>query len=381
MNGIFCVAAALAIAAAPEQADEAPVLRVLTYNVWGIPIITPARAARVRAIGDAIAEVEPDLVALQEVWMPEDGVALSRALARHGLVHSRHFAGTFPGGSGLLIASRYPFREEHFRRYSQGKVPHTPWHLDWIADKGAARVVVQTPAGDVDFAATHLQAGYGTDEYVTVQLSQMLEVAELLGAISTGPARPLILAGDLNADFSALPFRVLAARAGLSATDERCGIDAILYRSGSGIRIETRAVTRVFDEPRDIAGQRQRLSDHGGVLAELVLHPVDEPGQALAVAADRWKRVVQESTATVMGRLDRARDDLVKHRLLSGAMFLLTFGALLSRRRWPRVPRALSWSGLALAIVASWYLYLGLAYGPSEIADLTALQSQLSTLP
>ncbi|MEQ8274577.1 MAG: endonuclease/exonuclease/phosphatase family protein [Deltaproteobacteria bacterium] len=375
--GVLTLTLALGASPAPEPTT----LRVLTYNIWGIPLITPARAERVEAIGRAIAEVEPDLVALQEVWMERDAMELTRALERAGLPHVRHFATTFPGGSGLLVASRYPIERDHFRKYSQGQVPHTPWHLDWIAGKGAAVVEVRTPTGPVRFSATHLQAGYGSDEYVPVQLSQMLEASAFLTKLPKRDDVPLILAGDLNADWSALPFRVLAARAGLVPTDARCGIDAILYRPGRRVDVKTVAVTKVFEAPRDVDGERIRLSDHGGVLAQLALVPVERPVTMLGMAQDRWRTIVEESSLLVVARLRRAEDDLFRHRVLAAAGFFLMVVALVSRRRYGKARRVMGWTSFVLAFVASWYLYLGVAYGPSEIASLTDLSAQLSSPP
>ncbi len=382
MSAFFSVLTlSLALTASPAPEPAPTTLRVLTYNIWGIPIITPARAERVAAIGEALAEIEPDLVALQEVWMERDALALTRALERAGLPHVRSFATTFPGGSGLLVASRYPIEGAKFRKYSQGQIPHTPWHLDWIAGKGAAVVEVRTPAGPVHFSATHLQAGYGSDEYVPVQLSQMLEASAFLTRLPKRDDVPLILAGDLNADWDALPFRVLAARAGLSPTEDKCGIDAVLYRPGRRVDVRTLGVSKVFESPRDVDGEMIRLSDHGGVLVELALTPRERPVTMLSIAQDRWRAVVDESSVLILERLRRAEDDLVRHRVFSGTAFFLMIGAVVSRRRYDRLRRALGWTSVVLAVVAAWYLYLGVAYGPSEIASLTDLSAQLVSPP
>src|SRR3954465_1434337 len=46
-------------------------LRVLTLNVWGLPIASD-RAERMRAIGEQITALDPDVIALQEAFVPED---------------------------------------------------------------------------------------------------------------------------------------------------------------------------------------------------------------------------------------------------------------------------------------------------------------------
>ena len=53
-------------------------MRVLSYNVWGVPYIAPERAERIEEIGRQVAELSPDLVAMQEVWDPRDAARADR---------------------------------------------------------------------------------------------------------------------------------------------------------------------------------------------------------------------------------------------------------------------------------------------------------------
>lgn len=375
--GASIILAALVMSSAPKAYAEEATLKVLTYNIWGIPIITPSRSARVDAIGEAIAEIDPDLVTLQEVWLEEDAEALRAALQRIGLVHTWTSGAPWPANSGLLIASRYPIREARFAPYSRGSVPHTPWHLDWIAGKGAARVRIETPAGDVDFAATHLQSGYGSDEYMPVQVSQMLEAADLIRRDATA----LIVAGDLNADWRAIPFRVLATRAGLSPTDEQCGIDCVLVRSGGHVRIETLEVEKVFQDEVVIDGEPMKRSDHPGILAKLRLTPSETPVVAdVPHGAAAWKTVAAETVPILRLRLSAAKSNLEYWRTLGACLLLgtLILTGTSRRVRCTRSRSAMTFVGLTLAAVAAWYLYLGLAYGPDEVETLQAVHATLS---
>ena len=256
-------------------------------------------------------------------------------------------------------------------------MPHTPWHLDWIAGKGAARVRIETPAGDVDFAATHLQSGYGSDEYMPVQVSQMLEAAELIRRDATA----LIVAGDLNADWRAIPFRVLATRAGLSPTDEQCGIDCVLVRSGGHVRIETMDVEKVFEDEVVIDGEAMKRSDHPGILARLRLTPSEVPVVAeVPHGPAALKTVAAETVPILRLRLSAAKSNLEYWRTLGVCLLLGTLVlARTSRRvRCTRSRTAMTFVGLTLAAVAAWYLYLGLAYGPDEVETLQAVHATLS---
>src|SRR5687768_9165156 len=111
-------------------------LRVLTYNVWGVPVITPLRTERMTRIPAKIAELRPDVVAIQEAWTEEDAAILIEGLAQAGLTYTERHSPEWPDQNGLLIASRYPMRDFHFVRYSQGRHPHVPWHVDYMSGKG-----------------------------------------------------------------------------------------------------------------------------------------------------------------------------------------------------------------------------------------------------
>ena len=74
---------------------------------------------------------------------------------------------------------------------------------------------------------------------------------------------------------------------------------------------------------------------------------------------DYWKRQTEESRETT-------------------ALFMVTAVAvcMLARRcamRWPILGRLLFASVAALVVVAAWYMYLGLSYGPTQLAGLEAM--------
>src|SRR3546814_8916020 len=59
-----------------------------------------------------------------------------------GYTHTEHLVRTPGGKTGLFIASRQKLTVAQFRPFAVGRMPHSLWHLDWMASKGIARWVV-----------------------------------------------------------------------------------------------------------------------------------------------------------------------------------------------------------------------------------------------
>ncbi len=132
-------------------------LRVLSFNTWGVPFFSRDRAARIRAIGRAIAAMDVDVIGLQEVFSAGDRKLLVEAAGRGGLVHSHYFQSGLMG-SGLLTLSRYPIVDRSFLRFRLNGRPQDLVRVDYYAGKGVGRVRVLTPEGPVDVYNAHLIA-------------------------------------------------------------------------------------------------------------------------------------------------------------------------------------------------------------------------------
>lgn len=337
-----------------STAEASPRVRVMSWNVWGIPYVSDDVEGRMAQIVPAIAEHSPDVVALQEVWEESHGDRLARDFRAGGWPHVRHFRGHGRKG-GLLIASRHPFREMEYVRFSMGDLPLVPWHVDWMADKGVARVEIDHPQGRFGFANTHLQAAYiGRNGYVTTRLSQAMELARSLAELGG----PLVLAGDINTREGELGFRALQARARVHDTGIGARVDAIMQR---GFEVRSRHI--LFREDRDVNGVAMPLSDHGAVMADLVR--TEAPAAFLS-----WSEVRNEVEAYLARDKSSMRNVGVIVRFAS----LVVVGAFAvwarkRRRRW----WFLYWKrGAALGLVALALLYLGFAYLPrteKQMAD------------
>lgn len=352
------------------HADE---LRVVSWNVWGVPYVTPSVDARIDAVADAVAPLRVDVLALQEVWEPEHGERLRERLAAIGLTHTIHWIDEDRGEqSGLMIASRWPIEELAFERFAMGGDPLVPWHVDYMADKGVALVRVDAPGRSFVLANTHLQAAYGAFEYTPIRIGQMLQLAALLRRVDG----PLVVAGDLNTRQEELGFRALVARTGLVDAAPGFGIDALLHRGG----LHALRHHRAFDRALPTRDGAMRLSDHDALVVDLAFAP-DAPREAgfreLATrdamrdwTGASWVRVRDElrAFATVNGA-DWSRVG-GGYRVV-GLVALAFVASRWRRRRHRHRLRALALAALAL-------LYLGFAYGPSEASVFERLLRETS---
>ncbi|MGE0433724.1 MAG: endonuclease/exonuclease/phosphatase family protein [Planctomycetota bacterium] len=249
--------------------SHAPI-RVLTFNVWGLPFgIAPHREARIRAIGPAIAALQPempDIVALQEVWLAEDQATLRNALADAGLPHSVGYPDGGLIGSGLVLASRWPIAHAQFEPYT---VAGKPTFSDWWARKGFICATISTPHGPLVVINTHCHAGYGDPETVAFRVAQLTQLAEFAGKYRGGDG-PRLLCGDLNCRVGSLPFDTAARLMHLSFSGADAGrIDHVLaIAQPAGWRVTS--AHPVLGDPVEVApGVVVPLSDHVGWLASV----------------------------------------------------------------------------------------------------------------
>lgn len=280
-------------------------LRVLTFNTWGVPFFSRDRAARMRAIGRALARMDVDVAGLQEVFYHKDRQLIARAAAEGGLQHSHYFQSGIMG-SGLFTLSRYPIGETSFLRFQLNGRPQDLIRTDYYAGKGLGRVRVLTPAGPVDVYNAHFIAPYlefGPDRFAAHRVAQALETSRTMRA--TSDSTPAVLTCDLNCYPDDLTYRTIVGSGGLvetySAAHPEGGADAALARSGyatihpparfdyvfarSGAAGTLKVTNSRFvldgvpsPNPDGVRG----YSDHYGVLTEFELAPAPE---AVAVEA------------------------------------------------------------------------------------------------
>lgn len=365
--GVLTTAMVL-LGASPAAAAGEATIDLLSYNVWAVPYgISPNIDARLQAIATEIVRRGPDLVALQELWRPEDAEAVGARLTEAGYQH-HHFGPGAGGpdddkGSGLFIASRWPISEVSFEAFTAGHTPHIPWHVDWMANKGVAAVRVQSPVGPVVVADTHLQATYLTGNYNFVQMAQALSLSRRLHEL--GREAPLFLVGDLNAAPRSLPVDLITAQLGLVPAQPNYDLDHILSRPGRHLGVELEDAAALFEESVRYEGGEGPLSDHPCLVARYRLYPCDGcQAPAPLPPASLSQRIAAQ--------LERERGEsdlwLVAGRGL--ALLVLVTAVYLYRRlgRARRIPAAAS--SLLLFFVALYLAYVGFYFAPARRAEV-----------
>lgn len=276
---------------APDATPPAaPRLRVLLYNVWGLPPCLTDGQTRARAakIAPHLAAGDYDVIVFNEAFTNK--TLLTSALAESHPHRARLGRQWYtPMDSGLLVASRHPIVRtagEHYARRAG---------VDRWAAKGVVYACLRTPAGLVDLYATHMQAG-AAPAHQAARLSQSAQLANFILRLSGDGERPIVACGDLNMGPTLDPtfarhsahyvspedakarhfaYMLLRVRARLNEViaDERRNREDILrflVRDAPGA---ARAPARLSYEP----WATRDLSDTPALLCELALPPAPAP--------------------------------------------------------------------------------------------------------
>lgn len=248
-------------------------LRVLTYNVHGLPSAltgddTPGRMA------DIAPRLQPwDIVGLQEDFDAENHRVLVGSTDHET---SDWFGEPLPDrayGAGLSVMARLPMTEHRGVYFStcNGVVDAAS---DCLASKGFQTIRMAVGSTTVDVYNTHLEAGGGAAD----QEARGIHIDELIDSMQDWSAdRALIITGDFNlrpTDPSDLPLiERLRGEAGLSDACEAVGcsetnhIDQILYRSSNRLTLSATIWENASGNFIDADGSN--LSDHPAISAGL----------------------------------------------------------------------------------------------------------------
>lgn len=259
-----CIAAALPGAAVAGDASGA--IEIVSLNAWGLPSpLAPHRRERLPRIARWLQDVNPDVVAIQELWSGSTAY-LPMPVQRRSV----------SGDDGLAMAGRAPMTERATLHFDHAR----SW--DMFKKKGAMRGRVHTAGGpDLWVVVTHLQAGYGR---ANARVREQ-QVDQLLGWTKDLDG-PVVFVGDFNIDTTfpedAGTFKRLHG-AGLVDLADSFGAteatypgdghryDHILARGGAGWKIVTDAVVVVeYDDDPHTAAPAM-FSDHRPLRARLHL--------------------------------------------------------------------------------------------------------------
>ena len=272
-----------AVPALATNAATAQNLRLVTYNIWGLPAwMTGAPSGRYPKIAREIERLDPDVVLLQEAWtakarksVPAGGNwSVARAAGQH----------TFFQQSGLVTLSKFPILGGGFYPFSRAAFP------DRFVHKGILKVIVRLPDGDIlNIWNVHFQDG-GSPE---LRRSQVRELSAHVRAAVDGQVADVV-GGDFNCTPGDSLFCELEKAFGSSVHPRGGGTpfvtwDGLSAKPGCGetldhIFLRTRTPLVALQGDTRVAftapSLKERLSDHFGIEADLSLIPV--PPTALA---------------------------------------------------------------------------------------------------
>ena len=256
-------------------------VRALTWNIWWR--FGPRWQDRQPGIRQTLERLDPDVVALQEVWsgaQTTQADELAAALGMHAVFAGPSYPAAPTGdiGLGIAVLSRWPVLDHQ-------TLVMPARHRSW--DPVTLAVRVAHPAGPLPIVATCMDYGI---PYTDDRIAQGAFVADLATSPRFDGPCPVLLMGDLNAavdspvlrpvgdvltdawiagggspDAVTLPSSHPSAplEAGPQLVDQR--IDHIFFRAGredqhvlvEGVQLIGDAVDGVFP------------SDHRGVVADL----------------------------------------------------------------------------------------------------------------
>ena len=181
-----------------------PDIRIQTWNCFGAAQTLRSMLA-FRGVVDAHRLSHPvvreslaaaDLVCFQELFLRDVEEFFDRLVHPHKARDSNHvtFWPLTIAGSGLGVASRFPFRSEHVRPFTR---PHR--RSERFARKGLLHVRVAPDSDeqhDFDVLTTHMQSGYDPSDRAIRkrQLAELRRAVDELGSKD----RAFLVAGDFN---------------------------------------------------------------------------------------------------------------------------------------------------------------------------------------
>jgi endonuclease/exonuclease/phosphatase family metal-dependent hydrolase len=296
-----------AMALPASTSEKALHLKLVTYNIWGLPgWMTGARPGRYLPIARELERLDPDIALLQEAWtakartsVPADGPwAIARAAGQHSFFQQ----------SGLVTLSKWPILGGEFYPFSRCAFP------DGFVNKGVLKVTVQVPGGQVlNVWNVHLQEG----RWPSVRRSQIRELVARVRAAQDGQIADLV-GGDFNCTPQSPSYRELVDALGpsvqqLGGAHPFVTFDGLSAKPGAGQTIDyiflrpripcptpQAAPCVVFTAP----GLQQRLSDHLGIEAVVNLTPASSLTDVAGTQPESspwWRMAVDDQAASGAG--------------------------------------------------------------------------------
>ena len=162
-------------------------LRVMTYNVWGLPGVLTVLPGRFPRLVREIRKLDVDVVALQEIF-----TARAKPLTELVEFPYRAFGPGRKGirtNSGLLILSRYPIVQTATIEYPECR------GSDCFANKGALWARIDVNGQFISVFTTHTNAG----QSAKIKAARALQIDRFLAFIqNSAGSDPVLILTDLN---------------------------------------------------------------------------------------------------------------------------------------------------------------------------------------
>jgi endonuclease/exonuclease/phosphatase family metal-dependent hydrolase len=267
------------VARPPAVLHKSIRLKLVTFNVHDIRLVSCYRQGRMRAIGKLLTDIQPDLVGIQEAFVSADREILVGQLRNTRLKYYKYFPSGLVG-SGLWILSAFPIQETHFHRFPMNGKLYKIWHGDWWAGKGIALARVRLPDnnGFLDLFNTHIHARYdhgqSVDEYSKDRRHQLGEVTRFIRTLEIKTI-PSIILGDFNSTVTDEDHRVAVTATdleSLSVIDTR--IDHIYARRNPHYQFHVSGSEEIV-ETVGIYGKKVPLSDHSAFISRVEINKPD----------------------------------------------------------------------------------------------------------
>jgi exonuclease III len=188
---VLCFIMAMSVVSISASAAEAKTLRILSYNVAGLPIDIDV-SLKQKEIGKIINESDYDIVAVQEDFTYHESLAGEIKTFPYQTIST----GSIPWGDGLNIFSKTTIYNEYREEWEQlsGIIDGGN---DALTPKGFLYTVIELEDGVyLDFYTIHADA-YGDAGSVAARTDNFRQLAEHINARTTD--RPVIVTGDFNA--------------------------------------------------------------------------------------------------------------------------------------------------------------------------------------
>ncbi|KAG5420316.1 ISC1 [Candida metapsilosis] len=204
--------------------DKKESIKLLTFNTWGLKLVSKHRKQRLRAIANKLAdpkdaEDDYDIVALQEVWCEEDWDYFDQ-VCKERYPFRRFFKAGIISGPGLCVLSKIPITETFLYRFPINGRPSAFFRGDWFVGKSIAVTMFQ-PHQDgalpIALLNSHMHApyGHGDASYSTHRACQAWDFAKIVRMLKKA-GHAVIQVGDLNSKPESLPYKIFTIEGGLS---------------------------------------------------------------------------------------------------------------------------------------------------------------------